>query len=307
MGEEAIDQQKDNSDDLGKDLPDADESGSSPDEHGDGKSPNEAEEVQIVLTDGDGSQPEKERINRIVNAKVNKLNRRNKASTLQSSKTIEMLEQENRLLKLSLDQKSEVAPAKMPDPNQFDDGVSDVNYLKAHAEYTDGRIAEAVRKIPQQETPQQQDHVLERKQRQHYERAEDLGVAGYGEVEGKAIDVLGLDAANVIIRSNANSHKILYHLGKNLEKAEYFADLAKSDPVACVMEIGDLGGKLSAVRQKSNMNQAPDPDNELEGASPTTTNAYELKLDKLRTRAAETGDMKALMEFKRKHQEKARA
>lgn len=310
MGDEkAIDQTEVNNDEINEDAPLSDVPGSSPGESEGAESGDEVGEVDIVLSSDDGSQPDQIRIDQIVQRRVNKLNRRNKASSLQTDKKLETLEQENRLLRLSIEQNKESPPATAPDPDKFEDGVSDPLYLRAHDEYTDARVNEAVKKhIPQQiQAPPQQDQSLERKQIKHYERAEALGVTGYEGVEDKAIEIIGTEAANFIIQSNENSHLIFYHLGKNPGKAEYFADLSKTDAGKCVMELGALGADLKVVQPKANLNQAPDPDDELEGSSPAKLSSDDRKLESLRAQAQETGDMTQLMAFKRQLKERVPA
>lgn len=317
MGEEAEDQTKDDKSKITDDETKAGESGASTDDDGEGESNDEGDQVDVVLAD-DGSQPKTKRPNRGFSRRVNKLNRRNDASQLEASHATEALEterQKNRLLQLALDQKSEAGPATAPDPSKFDDGVSDPRYIQANNDFLLNRAGENAKKhIPKQEpqTPQT-DYALERKQTTHYENAEKLGVSDYETVEDKAIEILGNDIVNQLIASNDRSHLILYHLGKNPSKAEDIADLVKTNPIRGVMELGALGEGLKVVRGKAKTEPAPDPDDELEGTSPSKMSqmsADEKKLDKLRDAATADNSMKnmqAIMDFKRKMRERARA
>ncbi len=310
MGDEAGDHKKDDKDTLNKDPAQGAEPGASPDDQPEIRSNDEVEEVSIVLAGDDGSQPDQKRPNRGFKRRVDRLNRRNEASKLEANQATDALEverQKNRLLQLALDQKAE--PVKAPNPSDFEDGVSDPKFIQANNDFILSSVGDTVKKhIPEQvQQAPQVNYGLEAKQNAHYEAAENLGVADYEEAEDKAIDILGKDIVNQLIGSNDQSHKILYFLGKNPSRAEDIADLVKTNPIRGVMELGALGEGLKVVRQKANLNQAPDPDDELEGTSPAKMSTDEKKLDALREKAAETGDMKPLIEFKRKIREKARA
>lgn len=312
MGEEAIDQLDGDKDELNKDAPKDEEPGSSPDNAQDGESSGEVEQVDVVLAIDDGSQPATKRPNRGFKKRIDKLNERNVASQQEANHATEALEvekQKNRLLQLALDQKKELGPVKAPDPNEFDDGVSDPRYIQANNDFILAQVGDTVKKhIPQQEAPQPQvDYGLQMQQTRHYEMADKLGVADYEEIEDKAIEILGKNVVNQLISGNDESHKILYFLGKNPKRAADIADLIKTQPIRGVMELGALGEGLKVIRQKANLNQAPDPDTELAGGSPTKGSSYERKLDELREQASKTGDMKALIAFKKESREKARA
>ena len=223
------------------------------------------EETEIVLEGDDGSQPVdqnnlgiRKRINKL-NAKVNDANDGRDTANSELAAKIE----ENKLLRLALDQQKEPAkPSGPPDPLDFDDGARDKKYIAALDEYTDKRIQAAVASsVPKSEPKTNSDLVA--KQTQHYEAADALGISDYEAIEDVAVGILVKETVNQLISQASNSPLILYHLGKNPEKAERIAELVKANPIKGVMELGALAANLKATKVKRN--QAPDPDNPLSG------------------------------------------
>ena len=185
-------------------------------------------------------------------------------------------------------------------------------FFRQYQEYQDAtlkqevgrQVAEASRQTAQTHTQTAQTQNLERKQIKHYERAKETGARDYGEVEDKAIAVLGNDVVNHLIANFDDSHVLLYYLGKNPGEAARIADTIQSNPIQGVAEIGALRSELK-IKPKSN--NTPDPDEELEGGSPGGNfDAKEKKLEKLREEAKKTGNMKKLMAFKRKLKEQVK-
>ena len=228
------------------------------------------EAVEIVLEGEDGSQPDRsnlgirKRINKL-NAKVNEA----KDGAQEAQAALEAERQKNKLLELALEQQKEAKPSGPPDPLDYDGGAGDAKYVEALNTYTSELVrAEMAKHVAQ--PVQQADNELEVKQTQHYEKAERLKIGDYDEVEDVAIGILGKDTVNHLIKNSGNSPVILYHLGKNPAKAEQIADLVKRNPIKGVMELGALEARLKVTKVKRN--QAPDPDDELEGTtSPRTT------------------------------------
>lgn len=224
------------------------------------------EETEITLDGDDGSQPD--RITQIVRKRVNRLNK--KVSRLEedgeaASSELIAEREKNKLLRLALDQKNEAnTPKGPPDPLDFDGGASDAKYIEALDSHNQEYVRAALEKhIPKPEVTIDRD--LEVKQTLHYEAADKLKLKDYDDVEDVALSALGKETVNQIIQKTTNSPVILYHLGKNPEKAERIADLLKADPVKGVMELGALEAKLKVTKVKRN--QAPDPDSELEGST----------------------------------------
>ena len=275
----------------------------------------EPKKVNIVAVGGkDGSQPE--HLNAIVRKRVNKLNSRNdKLAATNDNLTGDLATANQRigLMQMQIDQlnagqKTTIEAPKPPDPINFDEGAGDPKYIAALDEYVDRRTAATVkRQLSEQPnlTPTL-DRTTEAKQTAHYERAHKLGATDFDEVEGIAIDGLGKAATKAIIKEYENSELIMYYLGKNPGQLEYFRDLFATDPVHGVRQLDRL--KLedaNAVGQ----NNAPNPDEPLEGAVPAGTgaNEYEKKLDQLRAQAAVDGNMDAVIAHKKKERDRLAA
>ena len=278
----------------------------------------ESPEVEVVHAGDEGSQPEKSNLG--IRKRINKLNAKVSAAEhneTQASEALEVEKQRNKLLQLAVDQAraggAQTTP-KVPDTLDYEDGAGDPRYQAALHEYNQGLIDTAVNKrlasAQQNATTRhdiaEDDRELERRQTSHYQRADKLGVKDYAETEDLAIEALGRDNVNHLIRATDNSEALLYYLGKHPEKATHFADLIERSPVKAVFELGTLAAGLK-IQPRANQNPAPDPDKDLEGATPTSTSDYERRLDKLRVKAQETGEIGPVLAFKKANREGATA
>lgn len=243
------------------------------DEPGDGQE--ESGEVEIVR-EGDTLPPAStprgflKRIGKL-NGKVDKA----QAETAGEREKREFLEEENKVLKLALEQKGAPQPQALEFPNSetFDGGPSDPDYLKAVNDYNQQQIQEGIRKGLAQVTQQttvttsktEAAHSLEQSQTAHYDRAAKLGVKDYEATEDKAIEIFGLDHTNHLIANLDNSEVALYYFGKNPEIAQDFADKLKTSPIKALIQ---MGSHLAGVKvKKGGKSTIPDPDDELEGGS----------------------------------------
>lgn len=207
------------------------------------------------------------------------------------------------------------APQAPIEPNASDlerypEGRDDPAFIKADKAFTQHETEQRIfAKIDQrhQQTTQTQrisDMKIRLKEAEdkHYERAGESNVENYLETEKRAINIIGRDIADSIIMDFAASQDLLFHLGDNPEKArEVFEMFKQGNPVKGVRELTRLESKLT--KQPKFKNIIPEPDAELEGASPAG-GANERKLDKLREEAARTGKMDKLLAFKKQLRER---
>jgi len=229
----------------------------------------EGQEVDVVLSDDDGSQPKPQNFG--IRKRINKLNSRVAAAQKEAGDAETRLEVEraqNELLKLALEQQQSGNPDKAslpPDPNDFDDGAKDPAYVSALTGYNQRFFEEQFdKRAKQTAAPPAPNPKSEQRQVAHYEAAEKLGVKDYDEAEDAAINVLGQDTVKRLIDASDASPRILYYLGKNKEVAAEIAELVKTDPVAGVLKLGALGASLK-VQPRRQSQVAPDPDDELSG------------------------------------------
>lgn len=282
------------------------------DSTGDGQE-DEATEVEIVREGDTQPQPTTPRgfLKRIgkLNGKVGKA----QAETAEEKQKREFVEDENRILKLALEQakgKPGQAPNEPPNPEVFDGGVHDPDYIKATQDYNNKVIQEGIKKglteATQQTTVTQAQvaaaQKLETAQTSHYERAAKLGVKDYEETEDKAIEIFGTDNVNHLISNLDKSEVALYFFGKNTDLAHKYAEMFKTQPIKALVEIGGL---LKEIKVKPKNEPSPDPDIELEGGSPSNLEAAQRKLNKLRDKVCETGKgMDKVANFKKQCKEK---
>ena len=225
--------------------------------------------------------------------------------------------EENKLLKLKLQQIEEGTIEKEPNPDDFDLGTDDPAYRKADKDFR----AQEYRKIAREEaskaakhsaqgqTREQAERELQRKQKTHWDNADTLGVDDYDEKEVKATEILGAEmVTNIIDYFPDDSHKLIYHLGTNEDVAEDVADLLESKGAGMVKGVAELGRILERINAKKPKSKAtPSPDEDTKGSGPSPQEALQRKLDLLREDAAKTGrkdGMTRIMEFKRKCKER---
>lgn len=264
--EDLLNEDQDDDTDAESDDDDTDDDSSS----GEG---DDEEEFEIVLAGDGGSHPKDD--DRGIRKRINKLNRKVDAANegkTEAERSLEIANERVKLLEIALDQKSGDASKKdaPPDPNDFDDGIADPAYVKAFQDHiAAGVLAKAQQSQTQVRTETETQGKLHGRQEEHYKRAYSLKISDYDETEDKAIEILGQEAVNQLISNSGKSEVILYWLGKNPGKAEYFKDLIESNPVKGVLELGELGRDLSA-RPKSKSKPAPDPDREQRGGGAGT-------------------------------------
>lgn len=228
----------------------------------------EAEEVEIVVEgeDAPASKPvHKNGLQKRFGKMAAKINTANTQAE-EAQRRAEMLEEENKLLRLKAQQPN---PATRPDEDDFD---TRQEYLAALDAYDDARIAavaaekaaEIIQANQAQNTQAQSEDSLNQQIDEHYERAASLKIANYSDLEGVAVDLLGNDIAKQIIANSGESHLILAHLGANKAKAESLKQMIETNPMKGVMEIGRLA---SSLKVKPKNSTAPDPETRLSPGS----------------------------------------
>ena len=290
----------------------------------DGKTPEEIDEaikdmsdetgeIEIVRT---GTHPDDKlltqaQLNKSVKSRVKKLNKKVEKVTQQSAETageLEIANEKNKLLAIALEQaRGEGAEVTAPDPDDFDLGGNDPEFLKKqrdhNALFIKQEVAEQMAANTETATIDtgqiQKAEALERKQYKHYERAASMGAKDYPETEEKALEILGNDIANHVIDNLDDSHVLLYYMGKNPAEAERIAELVDNRQIAqAFIELGKMSSELK-IQTVSKV--TADPDTELSGDVTPGLSTLERKLESLRDKAAETGDMAPLMAFKKEH------
>jgi len=253
------------------DLQDADESGHVEDdgEHDEGS-------VDIVKNPIEGKQPQKKEVTQEqLDAMIGRRVKKEKNKTDQVNSELEAARETIRLQQAALDSRNKKPePLKRPVAADYDGGADDEAFLSALDAYTDAKIAsqvqthlgknnETLTQTAQQEAAAK---ALAAKQKQHYERAIKLGAKDFAATEDRAIEVLGESNVDQIIANFDDSHILLYYLGKDANKAEAqkLASLINSNPVQGVAALGALRHELKVV---TNGKPAPNPDDELRGAT----------------------------------------
>lgn len=268
------------------------------------------EEVEIVREDPASSQKSHQgRFNKRVNKLVGQRNtEKERADDLKQR--LAQSEQEKLILQQSLQQAGDGVPLKPPNPKDFDGGRDDEDFIKQDKAYDRAEIkkemAEHQDKWNQKNAVTQQqsraDTDLTKKQEAHWQRAAKLKVKDFRVVEDKAYDVLGENFIDDIIRCfPETSERITYFLGldKNKDEANRFSALGVSDNRQCLIELTKLDVGLKV--QPKSKNIIPNPDEDIEGGTPSGNQNSQKKLDKLREKAmgGDTASMSRVLAFKK--------
>lgn len=91
----------------------------------------------------------------------------------------------------------------------------------------------------------------------HYQRASELRVGDYEEVEDVAVEALGAKLIQSIQSTVDNSEALIYYLGKNPEKAAQVAVLFEANPGKATFELGKIASRIT-LRPKGKGAPVPD-------------------------------------------------
>lgn len=228
------------------------------------------EEVVEIIREGE-TQPQQDGVPAGFLKRINKLNGKN----AEVSEERDFLAEENKILKLSLEQAKSAqqapasTPAEAPDPDQFDAGVHDADYLTALRTYNQAvlqegikaGVAEATKVTSTSRSQQALASDLNTKQMAHIKRCQALGVKDYEETEDKAIEALGQVQVNELIRRlPKGTELILYYFGKHPAEAQKYSAMLK-EPDTAVQALVEIGGILKEIKVKKTPKSAlPGPD-----------------------------------------------
>ncbi len=267
--------------------------GNDPDESGDDNSDDDLEVVRVV---DEGTQPDKQqRIDDFVSKRLRRERKKTDAVTQETNAELGLVKQELQLTKLALEQaKVGVAP-KIPNPDDFDDGFADPKYQSAFNTYQQGLIQDQVQKLTASvSVPAKDTEYLVRAKRRHYELAVNNAPKDYMEIEDAVIDVLGEEVVDHLILADPHAYKAIYFLGKNSEEVHELGALFKTgngdDAIKATLRIGGL---LKGVKfqKKSKSKPAPEPDDELEGGTPSASDSvFQTRFEKAIVQAGKDGE-----------------
>jgi len=290
---------------------------------GDAKPAGEKPDEEEAGADESGTQPGNEAVKskRGFGRRVSKLVKQRDSAISEKDVAIQEAAEKEKLLRMRISQleKAKEAEVVEPDPDEFDGGELDPDFVKAKKDYDIHQFrqiareeaANAAKTGSETATQQQKASELKRKQEEHWAQADELGGDDYQIAEDKAVEVLGADMVNNIIDFfPGESAQAIFYLGldKNAVEAEELAEMFASGPKGVVKGTAGVGRILERLKGNPiKPKSAPDPDEETEGSAPSPTEALQNKLDKLRDDAAKTGrsdGMKRILAFKRKAKER---
>ena len=233
--------------------------------------PEDAED-EIVLTDEGGTTPKKKN----KRSYSHRIQRKN-AQISESNERAEKAEQELAAYKQALQtvQGTQAPQLVAPDPNDFSkfpDGAQDAAFIRENNDFIiksnqqgfNQQIQDAQKQSAGFQNQRTQEDTLQQSKSRHYEKAAELKVPDFEEMEDNAIRLLGEDLFNVIVKDwPETSPQMAYILGKNADEASRIRRFAENgESVKCVQAIERIAAK---VKVKTKKTIPADPDKKLEG------------------------------------------
>lgn len=120
-----------------------------------------------------------------------------------------------------------------------------------------------------------------------------LKVSDYEEAESEVQSALSTAQQSIIIHGADNPALVVYALGKNPAEAKKLASI--TDPVKFAFAIAKMETQVKTQNRKT----PPPAEGKMRGNA-STTGSLDNTLERLRTKAAETGDMSEVMKYKAK-------
>jgi len=226
-----------------------------------------------------------------LNKRFNKLNARNAETAKErdsATSKLNISEKKNEILQMQIDQmKSGNRLFSKPNPDNYEGGNYDSAFESDSAKFNireevAKQVEESTQGIRARQDADMADSNLRRHQEAHYKNAYELEVKDFDETEDKALEILGLEAANAIISNfNKDSHLLMYFFGKEQNKAdaEHFKGLWETNKILAVAEIGGILSEMK-VSPKT-VTTSTTPDEEIEGGSHSKIEFLQKRYEKL--------------------------
>lgn len=214
------------------------------------------------------------------------------------------LARENRELKeriAAASQQSRAPAMSGPGPEPtLEDCDYDVDRFKSEMLAWVNRKREAddyAARVAQQQQAQQQ--AWQDRLKGYASAKEALKAPDYDDAEMLIQESMNATQQGIILQGADNPALVVYALGKNAAKAKEMA--AINDPVKFAFAIAKLETQLKVQKRG---NTAPPPERAVSGTG-RTSGAVDSTLERLRKEAERTGDMSAVVKYKREHRKTA--
>ncbi len=257
-----------------------------------GEEANSPPEYAEIVLEGDSSTPDEPKPATGLKRRIAKLSERGKVAQAEAERERQRAEMLQARLDQLESQGGTAEPTGPPTLEAFD--YDEAKYQAAQAEYIRDSTARTVQQefervmgAARSRTEEQQKN--ERRQTEleaHYERANKLPIKDYEAAEERAIDIIGQQEAENIMRIAPKSEFVLAHFGNNPAAARKYVAMSDENPARAVMWLGELQASFKLKGSEP----TPDPDETLEGAGVASPGASDDQLKKLLDKANRTGD-----------------
>lgn len=117
-------------------------------------------------------------------------------------------------------------------------------------------------------------------------------VRDFDDVEKEARDVLSVQQQGILIHAAKNPELIMYHLGRNLEKAKKLAEI--NDPIQFAFAAAEIDSQMKVQTRKPQTNPERKP-----SGSASISGAVDSKLEALEKEADRTGNRSKVIAYKK--------
>lgn len=185
-----------------------------------------------------------------------------------------------------------------PEPKEEDYDFDSRAYADAMVKWHEKKRAAEARKEQEKAKQAEADRRWQAKLERLQERKKELGAPDIEEVEEAVRETLSITQQGIIVQGAKDPAVLFYALGKNPKK---MAELAKiDDAVEFAGEVFRMEAQLKVGKRSS----TPPPEKGISGRAGTGA-AVDNTLERLREKAAKTGDMSEVIAYKRKLKERA--
>lgn len=244
------------------------------------KKPDEPEETVISFGEGDPPPKEDSSVIREMRSRQKELRR-------------EKRELEDKLAVATGREEDKLGPKPTLETCEFDNAEYESQMNLWHEKKSE---VSRKREVKEQERQKQKDD-WENKLVVHREKASALNIPDYDDAQETVKESFSITQQGLIIDAAKNSAIVVYALGKHPEIATKLAKI--TDPVKFVAEMSRLETKMTVSKRKPGTK----PEEKVEGSGGSTS-AGETGLEKLRAKAAISGDYSEVNAYKRNLREK---
>lgn len=146
----------------------------------------------------------------------------------------------------------------------------------------------------------QQEEAWQQQLNSHAQKKSELKVKDYDEAEAEVLDRFDVTQQGIIVQGSENSALVMYALGKNPKKMQELSSI--TDPVKFAFAVAKLEAQLKVTSRKA----PPPPEKKPANGTGSKSGVVDSTLERLRAKAAKTGDYTEVAKYKKQKRQQAK-